>query len=122
PFPRGVGTGSSTNQGASTTKSIACSGSYCGLHDCLQLLITHASVNFVVYQTSIPVCAGEHETYHTIQKVKTFTPGIERPGLCLRPTGQKHRECERGVGVASGGFHNPEGAFPTGLWHNSVVE
>ena len=26
----------------------------------------------------------------------------------------------RGVGEASGGLHNPEGAFPTGLWQNSV--
>ena len=26
----------------------------------------------------------------------------------------------RGVGDASSGLHNPEGAFPTGLWQNSA--
>ena len=44
-------------------------------------------------------------------------PAILRPAGC-RPGALP--AARRGVGEASGGLHNPEGAFPTGLWQNSV--
>src|SRR5437763_10206679 len=46
-------------------------------------------------------------------------PGSASPAASLRPAGRT-ASARCGVGEASGGLHNPEGAFPTGLWHNSV--
>ena len=40
-----------------------------------------------------------------------------RPACCRQGALPAAR---RGGGEASGGLHHPEGAFPTGLWHNSV--
>jgi hypothetical protein len=37
-----------------------------------------------------------------------------------RPSVLPIRATRRGVEDASGGLHNPEGAFPMGLWQNSV--
>jgi DHHA1 domain len=48
-------------------------------------------------------------------------PVWERLPACgLRATGRAHLATWRGGGAASRGLHNPEGACPTRLWHNSV--
>ena len=57
--------------------------------------------------------------------LRPVTPRLAGPGAParLRPAGGRQGArpaAWRGGGAVSSGHHNPKGACPTGLWHNSV--
>jgi len=87
------------------------------------LLLAVRSATVLMVPSSPPAWARAAQSGWLGAAARHPTPVCPVALAILRPAGCRQGALPavwRGVGEVSGGLPNPEGAFPTGLWQNSV--